>query len=144
MSISYAKGKPIGNNSVPFQDAPPPYIALATNVRDNAAASSILILTHDTTALEVAARGGPAYIKFLTQATVDSSVAGTSVISAVGTANFDFAIPADTVRRFVLPIATINNDLGYSSQVGANIANGLYRHVATITGAIASVATTQY
>ena len=127
---NYAKGKPLGNNQVPFYDSPPAETALATTVRDSAATSSILALTEDTTAVEVTATGGTAFVKWLTQTTVDSSVAGTSVISTPGTANFDHAVPADTVRRLVIPIAQGNYSRGAGSMVGANVENGLYSHIA--------------
>lgn len=137
--LNYAKGKPVGNNQIPFYDSPPPVVATATTVRDNAAASSILILNQNTTAVEVAARGAPAYIKWYTQAIVDSSVAGTSIISAAGTANFDGVVPADQTRRFIIPIATHSYAEAYGSAVGANVANGLYTHMATIGAASVAV-----
>ena len=136
---NYAKGKPVGNNQVPFFDAPAPITALATAVRDNAVASSILTLTDDTTLIEVAATNGPAYVKWLTQAVVDSSVAGTSVISAAGTANFDNMIAPNTVRRFAVPIERF---VAQASIVGLNKQYGLYQRVALI--GVASVATTEY
>lgn len=130
----------MGSNQVPFYDSPPAVAAIATNMREAGAVSSILVLNQNTTAIEVTATGGDAYIKWLTQATVDSSVAGTSIISAAGTANFDHAIPNGLVRRFVVPIATIPNS--YTSVQGANRLNGLYPNVAY--KGIASVAVTQY
>ncbi len=68
--------------------------------------------------------------KWLTQATVDSSVAGTSVITAAATANFDFIVPVGNVRRYVIPIAFGANA---SSVQGANRANGLYPALAIKT-----------
>lgn len=142
MSKNYAAGTPVGNNLVPLFNSPPPFAAIATTVRENAATSSILVLNQNTTAIEVAPTGGPAYIKWLTQAVVDSSVAGTSVISAAGTANFDHVVASGTVRRFVVPIAT--TPTSQTSVQGANRLNGLYPNVAFATGPIASVAVTQY
>lgn len=105
----------------------PALVALARTNKENAVNSSILLLGHDTTELEVAAAGQNVAMKWLTQATVDSSVAGTSVITAAGTANFDHMIAADTVRRFVVPVATA----AYGQSVmGLNRANGLYPAVA--------------
>ena len=66
-------------------------------------------------------------MKWLSQATVDSSVAGTSVLTAVGSENWDHVVQKDTVRRFVVPIATnpasgsiqgINRELGLYPAVG--------------------------
>jgi hypothetical protein len=136
----------MGNNQMPASYiAPPAVAAIGTTVKDVAATtSSILVLSQNTTAIEVAATGGAAYIKWLTQAVVDSSVAGTSVIGTGASANFDHVIPAATYRRFVIPIAT-NNPQGYGSFVGANRENGLYPNVAMLGGTSASViAITQY
>lgn len=137
----------MGNNSMPFQGngTPPAVAAIVTSIRDvTATVSSIRTLSQNTTAIEVASTGGPAYIKWLGQSVVDSSVAGTSILTTGAGANFDHVIPAATYRRFVIPIFT-NNPQGYGSQVGANVENGLYPNVAVIGGTGASViAITQY
>lgn len=143
---NYARGIPMGNNQMPASyQAPPAVAAIATTVRDTTATvSSIRTLTADTTAIEVAATGGPVYIKWLTRSVVDSSVAGTSVLATGAGANFDHVIPAASFRRFVVPIAT-NNPQGYGSFVGANVENGLYPNIAFAGGTGASViAITQY
>lgn len=140
MSKDYAGGKPVGNNGVPFYDSPPAVKAVATKVRDAATASSILVFNQNTTAIEVAATGGAAYLLWLTQATVDSSVAGTSVVGAATGANFDHVIAPNTIRRFVVPQATIPTS--QSSVQGANRQNGLYPNAAII--GVASIATTEY
>lgn len=112
---------------------PPAKTALSATNKENASASSILLLGHDTTELEVAAVNQHVAMKWLTQATVDSSVAGTSVITAAGTANWDNIIQTNTVRRFVVPIAT-NPQTG--SIQGINRELGLYPAVAfkTVAG----------
>lgn len=140
---NYAKGKAMGDNQIPFYDSPPAIAAIATTVRDTTATvSSILVLNDNTTAIEVAAAGGPAYIKWYTQAVVDSSVAATSV-ATTGAANFDHCIPNAVVRRFVIPIATIPSS--QTSAMGANKANGLYPNLGIRGGTGASViAITQY
>lgn len=142
---NYARGIPMGNNQMPASYiAPPAVAAVATKIKDSATTtSSILILTQNTTAIEVTASGGPAYIKWLTQAVVDSSVAGTSVIATGATANFDHSIPAASYRRFVVPIAS-NVPQGYSSQVGANRENGLYPNVAYVGVATSIIAINEY
>ncbi len=145
MAKNYAMGPAVGNNQVPFTtEAPPAIAAIATTVKDvTATVSSILILTQNTTAVEVAVDGGPAYIKWFSQATVDSSVAGTSVISTGATSSFDHCIPDDSMRRFVIPIAIVPNS--YSSVQGANQLNGLFTHMGVKGGTGASViAITQY
>lgn len=136
MSRNYARGVPIGNNLTPFFESPPPEIAIATGTRTTAATagvSSILILNANTTAVEVLASGGPAFLKWLTQAVVDSSVAGTSVIATGASSNFDAMVAKDTVRRFVVPVATTAaNPAAYGAPQGANKDNNLYPNVAII------------
>ena len=107
---------------------PPAKVALARLNDENALVSSILLLSHDTTELEVAAVGQGIAGKWLSQATVDSSVAGTSVITAAGTANFDFTVPVNTQRRVVVPVATFTPTSG--SVMGVNRKLGLYPAVA--------------
>jgi hypothetical protein len=143
---NYARGVPMGNNQMPFQGngTPPAVAAIATNVRDSSPnVSSIVVLNQNTTAVEVGATGGNAYIKWLAQSVVDSSVAGTSVIGTGASANFDHVIPPSTYRRFVIPI-NANNPQGYSSQVGANRENGLYPNMAVAGGGASIIAITQY
>lgn len=122
---------------------PPAEVALAAQNKENASASSILLLTHDTTELEVGAIGQWIAGKWLSQATVDSSVAGTSVITAAGSANFDFTVAVNTLRRVDVPIATNVQTSG--SVMGVNRKYGLYPAVAfkTLAGT-GSVVTMQF
>ena len=106
----------------------PAKVALARQNKEDTAASSILLLTHDTTEMEVLAVGTTVAGKWLSQATVDSSVAGTSVITAAATANYDFLVPVNTFRRVVVPIAT--NVQSSGSVMGVNRKFGLYPAVA--------------
>jgi len=106
----------------------PAKVALARLNDENALVSSILLLGHDTTELEVAAVGQGIAGKWLSRAIVDSSVAGTSVITAAGTANFDFIVPVSTQRRVVVPISTFTPTSG--SVMGINRKLGLYPAVA--------------
>lgn len=137
--LNYAKGKPVGNNQMPFYDSPPAVTAIAVDNRTTAATagvSSITVLNANTTAIEVMAAGAPAFLKWLTQSVVDSSVAGTSVISAGTTANFDGMVAKDTVRRFIVPIspAVTAPPGSYGQPQGANKDNNLYPNVAIIGG----------
>lgn len=145
MAKNYAMGSPMGNNQVNFTtEAPPAIKAITAFNRDSLSpVSSITVLTADTTAIEVVAAGGTAFIAWMSQSLVDSSVAGTSLLAS-GAVNYDHAIPAGETRRFVVPIATQNNSQGYSSQVGANVANGLYRNVATRGTLTSILSITQY
>ena len=135
----------MGNNEMPASYIAPPAVdAIGTTVKVTATTtSSILVFNQNTTAIEVAATGGNAYIKWLSQSVVDSSVAGTSILATGATANFDHVIPAASYRRFVIPIV-VNNPQGYSSQVGANRENGLYPNMAYIGAATSIIAVTQY
>lgn len=143
MATNYSKGKPMGDNQIPQFDSPPAVAALVSTVKDAATTtSSILVLGQNTTAIEVSPGGGPAFIKWLTQSVVDSSVAGTSVLATGVSANFDHVIPAATVRRFVIPQASI--PASYSSIQGLNRVNGLYPNVAFIGTATSVIAITQY
>ena len=134
----------MGNNQIPFFDSPPAIKAIATTIKDvTATVSSVLVINVNATAIEVAATGGPAYIKWLSQATVDSSVATTSVITTGAAASFDHVVPAATVRRFIIPISI--QVVGATSIQAANPDNGLFTHVAMTGGTGASViAITQY
>lgn len=143
MAENYSRGVPIGNNGTPHFQSPPAVAAIATTVKDAATTtSSILVLNPNTTAVEVSGTGGPVYIKWLTQAVVDSSVAGTSVIGTGASANFDHIVPAATVRRFVVPIATI--PASHQSVQGANALNGLYPNVAYRGVVTSIIAITEY
>lgn len=129
------------------QNYVPPYVALASSNRENASASSILLLTHDTTEIEVMVVGSASFVgvagKWISRANLDASVASTSVISAFGTENFDFLIPAGTAKRFVVPISTFSQTAG--SIQGVNRENGLFPAVAfKTTVGNASVLTAQF
>src|SRR3990167_3997593 len=106
----------------------PAKVALARLNDENALVSSILLLGHDTTELEVAAVGQGIAGKWLSQATVDSSVAGTSVITAAATINADFIVPINTQRRVAVPISTFTPTSG--SVMGVNRKLGLYPAIA--------------
>ena len=106
----------------------PAKVALARLNDENALVSSILLLTHDTTELEVAAVGQGVAGKWISQANMDASVVGTSVITAAGTANFDFIVPVSTQRRVVVPISTnVQTD---GSVMGINRKLGLFPAIA--------------
>ena len=98
----------------------PAKVALVSTNKENASASSVLALSHDTTEIEVAA--------------VNQHIAGrwaanqaTSVVTAVGSANFDFMVQTNTVKRFVVPQVSAGS---YASIQGVNRAEGLFTAVA--------------
>lgn len=125
---NYAPNTPISQSGVVKTNYPPAKVALARENKENASVSSILLLSHDTTEILVAAVGQGAAGKWLSRATVDSSVAGTSVITAAGTANYDFVVPSGEARYFVVPIST--NLPSSGSVMGVNRREGLYPAVA--------------
>lgn len=139
MAKNYALGQPIGNNQIPLFDCPPPIKAVKQYVGENATTSSVISLTHDTTAIEIGVGGTAAVMRWVTTADTQSSV----VAIAGSTSNFDHFISANTVRRFVVPIESYMAQ-GYSSVQGANRENGLYQRVAIKTQGIASVLVSEY
>lgn len=140
---NYAAGIPMGNNQTPMVGSPAPFKAVKQYLSENATVSSVITLTQDTTAIEVAAGAAPVALRWVYVA--DASGPATSVIAVAGaTANFDHMVPQNEVRRFVVPIELINNAEGYGSVVGQRVANGLFARVALKTQGIASVAVTEY
>src|SRR3990167_6061043 len=109
---------------------------LAMYGSENSSASSVISLTHDTTALEVAATGGAAVMRWVRVAETQASV-----VSAASGANFSHVIPSGEVRKFVVPIET-NPQTG--SVQGVNRELGLYRRVAIKSIGIASVLVAEF
>lgn len=114
--------------------------ALVTTVSENAITSSVITLNDNCTDLEISAGASPVFYRWVPRAETAAVTPFASVISVAGTANFDAVIPAGAVRRLVVPV----EQLGTSSIVGANIANGLFNRIAYKTGVVGSVFTTQY
>ncbi len=140
MAKDYAAGHPMGNNQYPIINAPAPYEAIAQYVNENATASSVLSLSDNTTAIEIGTGGTAAVMRWVSSSDTQASV----VAIAGATANFDHLIPANTYRRFVLPIEVQNNSQGYSSQVGQRVAFGLYGRVAVKTQGVGSVLLSEF
>ncbi len=118
-----------------MQEFPAPFKAIVTRGRDLATASSVITLNDNTSTIEVASTGGPAFLRW-----VPTTDTGASVISdSSGVINYDHVIASNTVRRFAVPI---ENMVRQSSIVGLNKQYGLYNRVAII--GVASVASTEY
>lgn len=132
MSNTYAPQTPRDKTGSAKEGYPPAKVALVSWNKENASASSILLLGHNTTEIEIAAIGQSMAGKWISQANVDASVAATSVITVAGTANFDFVVPISTQRRFVVPISTFNQNAVGSVQ-GVNRAEGLFPALAVKT-----------
>lgn len=131
----YAKPVAVDKNGNSLDSQPLPLKALATTVSENATVSSVITLNDNTTDIEIAAVGAPAFIRWIAR----TDTAG-SVLSAAGTANYDAFLQSGQTKRFIVPIET----LGTSSIVGANIANGLYNRLAYKSGGIGSILSNQY
>lgn len=129
----------MGNNQMPASyQAPPAVKATVTRMSENAAVSSVITMSMNTTAIEIAATATPVLLRWVPTTSTDPSVFGNASVM-----NYDHIIPANTFRRFVVPIE-VNNPQGYSSQVGANIENGLFRRFAWATPVAGSVYSTEY
>lgn len=130
--INYSPPLPRGKDGDQKQNYVPPKVAVAATNNENAAVSSILVLTHNTTEVEIAVIGAASFVgiaaKWISQANLSASVAATSVITAAGTANFDFVVAGGTVRRFVVPISTNPQTAG--SIQGVNREYGLFPAIA--------------
>ena len=115
---------------------------VATYGSENGTASSVISVSHNTTALEIAAVGGAGFMRWVRTGDTEASV-----VSAAGaTGNFAHVIPTNTVRKFVIPIEAMPT-MGASntaSMVGINRREGLYQRVAIKTAGIASILVTEY
>lgn len=130
--MNYAPRLAQDKNGNPMQEYPSPKLALTRYASENSSVSSVISVTHDTTALEIAAVGGAAVMRWVTTADTQASI-----ISIAGsTSNFDHVIPTGTMRKFVIPIAS-NPQTG--SVQGINREIGLYQRVAIKSIGIASV-----
>src|SRR3990167_1128228 len=121
MATNYSPNLPRDLGGGLKQGYPPAMVAKAQKTSENAVLSSILLLGENTSELEMLAVGQTTAIKWLSQATIDSSVAGTSVLTAVATGNWDHILPAGEPRRFVVPVVSFAD--GASIQ-GIRKANG--------------------
>ena len=122
----------------PMVEFPAPLKAKARSTNENATASSVISVTHDTVQLEVAAVGQAVGLRWVPTSDTQASV----VTIAGATANYDHIIPSGAVRRFIIPIETQGASQG--SMVGANRLNGLYQRVAIKSTGIGSVMVSEY
>lgn len=136
--INYAPNLPLDKGGVPMQEYPAPKKANARYTATNAAASSVISVSHDTTALEIAAVTKPAFLRWIASNDTTASI----IAIAGSTSNYDHVIPEGTVRRFAIPIESTG--LANTSVVGVNRQNGLYQRVAVISSGVGSVLTAEY
>lgn len=134
MSTNYAKQLPRDKSGELMQEYYPPFKALAQNMRNNLTVSSVFTLNDSTSVVEIAANGSPVAMRWVPVTETAGTSPFASVITTIGTENFDHIIAKDTVKQFVVPIET----QGTSSVVGINKQAGLYNRIAVMSGAAVS------
>lgn len=100
--------------------------AITTNV-SGALLSSMIALDGRATVLEVTTGNGPAGIKWW-----GSVIGSANIHPSMTTANFDNAIPANAIRRFVIPQSVLGRANVGSIIGGFGTQNGLYPQVTVI------------
>lgn len=136
---NYASGTPLGREGTPLYGSPAPYAGLARYYTANAGTSSVITVTPNTTAVEIAAGTSATVMRWVS--TTDTQA---SVVAVGGSANFDHVIPAGQVRRFVIPKEGAGGAWGQGSFVGANVQEGLYQRVAIKSEGVGSVFLSEY
>ena len=136
--MGYAATKPIDKNGTPMQDSGFVKPALQRYAPENSSASSVLTLTVNTTAVEVAAVTTAAVAKWITTSDTTASV----ISIAGGTANFDYVIPLSQVRTFIVPQEGVGT--GAQSIAGIGTQLGLYRRLAIKSIGVGSVLTSEF
>lgn len=124
--LNYASPQPIdryGNQVQPEQSSAAP--AVATNI-SGAIVSSMVALDGRATVIEVMSGNGPVAIKWF------GSVIGNNPSPSITAANYDNSLPANWVRRFVIPQSVIGVASSGSVVGGYGSANGLYTQLAVI------------
>lgn len=142
MAINYAKDQSMDKQGNVMEDFGLPYKAIARYASNNATASSVITLNDSTTTVDIYAAGQSVAIRWV-PATETSGVSPfASVITTAGaTANFDYVIPQNYYRRFVVPIET----QGVNSVVGIGVQAGTYRRLAIVSaGTVSSIMVTEY
>ena len=144
---NYADSLPRDIGGGQMQEFPAPVRAVTSvMMRENASASSVLLLDPNATSLEVNALGGAVVIRWVGAGeTPTVSPRGSVIASGLG-ANFDHLIPANSIRRFVIPRETggVSRNANANAQLGS--VHGLYHRLAQINAgtAPASVLVVQY
>lgn len=135
---NYAAALPADKAGNPIQNAPATSSVVARYNSENAIASSVISLTHDTTQIEIATLGTGAAMRWVRTADTEASL-----VTAVAGTNFNHIIPPNSVRIFVVPKERAGSS-GASVQ-GVNRGEGLFQRVAIkTTAAAASVFLAEY
>lgn len=140
MAKDYSQRIPSDRDGKTMTASPPPFVANATLARENASTSSAFGLNTNTTVVQVTTTGSATAVKW------GSSVIGVSMAAA--TSNYDVMVPANSqlllvVPRFSAGIPNWNANQNPSIQ-GLNRSEGLYTHMALISGGISSVFVAEY
>jgi len=115
--------------------------AIQTNV-SGAIVSSMIVLDGRATVFEVTTGAGPAGIKWF-----GSVIGSANIHPSISASTYDNAIPANSIRRFVIPQSVIGIDHIGSVIGGYGKQNGLYHQVAVIplqSNAPTSIFTSQF
>ena len=139
--INYAPATPRGKDGLPKYDTyGPAKVAIASRNIEGTAASSIMLLNNQTTELELTPTTTTAF-KWLSQAVIDSSVAGTSVITAQALGpNYDFVVPGSVTRRVVVPAVSNGNETSIAAARDLyGLAAGLATKTIVTTGSVLTV-----
>lgn len=134
MASNYAKQQPNDKEGQKMQNYDPAFKAITRYERNNLTVSSIFTLSDDTTIVEVAAVGTSAAIRWVPVTETAAVTPFASVITLIGSENFDHVVAKDTVRQFVVP----RESQGVPSIVGINKQAGLYNRIAVISAAAVS------
>ena len=141
MSKNYANPLPKDEGGTPIQGLPPQIRPNARYGTNNATASSVITLGDNSVEVEVSAVGASVAFRWV-PATETAGVAPfASVITTGASANFDFIVPKDGVRRFVAPLET----QGVNSVVGIGVQAGAFRRYAVMSAtAVSSILTSEF
>jgi len=135
MSLNYSKALAYDTNGVAIQLGGVPFKPNAVYSTNNATVSSVITLSDNSTGVEVAAMGAAVVIRWVPKTeTAAVSPFGSVITTAGATANFDYVVAKDTVRRFTSPI----ENAGVASVVGLGVQVGSYRRLAVMGAATVS------
>lgn len=142
MTINYASPLSHSRNGDELQDFGLPAKAIARYFTNNATASSVITLNDNTTTVDIYAAGQSVAIRWVPASETAAVSPFASVITAVGaTANFDYVIPQNYYRRFVVPV----EGQGTPSIVGLGVQAGLYRRLAVVSaGTVSSILVSEF
>lgn len=147
MTYSYINALPRDKSNEAMQDFPAPVRARASvMMRENAVASSVMLLDQNATHIEVNAVNAPIVIRWVAATETPSVVPRASVVASGLGANFDHLIPANSFRRFAIPKETGGVGPQGIANAGLGSVYGLYQRLAQINAgtAPASVLIVQY